>query len=105
VTESPAEPPGAQPPEASASQQLVEELRRANVSDLLLHTSSLLASLAFGKLTPDLRDLDQARLAIDALDALVPLLEEGHRRDIQQVASNLKLAYADAAAEEAPADG
>jgi hypothetical protein len=34
----------------------------------------------------------------------VPLLEEGERRDIQQVISNLKLAYADAAAGEAPAE-
>ena len=71
--------------------QLVEELRRVKVSDLLLHTSSMLASIAFGKLAPDLRDLEQARLAIDALDAIVPLLEEGDRRDIQQVIANLKL--------------
>jgi hypothetical protein len=104
VSESPADPtPGAEPSAASAA-QLVEELRRAKVSDLLLHTSSMLASIAFGKLAPDLRDFEQARLAIDALDALVPLLEEGEQRDIQQVISNLKLAYADAAASEAPAE-
>ncbi len=102
MSESPAEPtPGAEPSAASAA-QLVEELRRVKVSDLLLHTSSMLASIAFGKLAPDLRDLEQARLAIDALDALVPLLEEGERRDIQQVIANLKLAYADAAAGDAP---
>jgi 2-keto-4-pentenoate hydratase len=83
---------------------LVEELRRVKVSDLLLHTSSMLASIAFGKLAPDLRDLEQARLAIDALDALVPLLDVGERRDIQQVVANLKLAYAGAAAGEAPAE-
>jgi len=88
VSESPAEP---------TAQQLVEELQKAKVADLLLHTSSLLASLAFGKLDPEARDLEQARLAIDALDALMPLLEEGPRRDIQQVTANLKLAYAAAA--------
>ncbi len=104
MSESPAEPtPGAEPSAASAA-QLVEELRRVKVSDLLLHTSSMLASIAFGKLAPDLRDLEQARLAIDALDALVPLLDEGERRDIQQVIANLKLAYADAAAGEAPGE-
>ena len=104
MSESPAEPtPGAEPSAASAA-QLVEELRRVKVSDLLLHTSSMLASIAFGKLAPDLRDLEQARLAIDALDALVALLEEGERRDIEQVIANLKLAYADAAAGEAPAE-
>ena len=89
MSESPAEP---------TAEELVEELRKAKVSDLLVQTSSLLASLAFGKLAPDVRDLEQARLAIDALKALAPLLDEGPRRDIQQVAANLQLAYAEAAA-------
>ena len=77
--------------------ELVEELRKAKVADLLVHTCSLLASLAFGKLAPDLRDLDDARLAIDALKALVPLLPEERRSDLQSVLANLQLAYADAA--------
>ena len=93
MSESAAEPT---PDEEAA--QLVEELRRAKVSDLLVQTSSLLASLAFGKLAPDVRDLDQARVAIEALKALAPLLEEGPRRDIQQVVASLQLAYAEAAA-------
>jgi hypothetical protein len=93
VTESQAEPEG-----MPSAEELVAELRKAKVSDLLVHTCSLLASLAFGKLAPDLRDLDQARLAIDALKALSPLLEEGPRRDVQQVVAGLQLAYADAAA-------
>jgi len=89
VSESPAEP---------SAEQLVEELRKAKVSDLIVHTCSLLASLAYGKLAPDVRDLEQARLAIDALRALTAVLpEEEQRRDLQQVVSNLQLAYADAA--------
>jgi hypothetical protein len=79
------------------------ELRKAKVSDLLVHTSSMLASLAFGKLAPDVRDLEQARLAIDALTALGPLLDEGPRRDVQRVVANLQLAYAEAAAPPAEA--
>jgi hypothetical protein len=93
VSESQAEPGG-----MPSAEELVAELRKAKVSELLVHTCSLLASLAFGKLAPDLRDLDQARLAIDALKALAPLLDEGPRRDVQQVVANLQLAYADAAA-------
>jgi ribosomal protein L12E/L44/L45/RPP1/RPP2 len=100
VSESPAEAPGAELPQPSA-EQLVEELRKAKVSDLLVHTSSMLASIAYGKLAPDLRDLDQARLAIDALKALGPLLDEQPRRDIEQVVANLQLAYASAAAGQA----
>jgi hypothetical protein len=86
------------PAESSQAEQLVEELQKAKVSDLLLHTSSLLASLAYGKLAPEIRDLEQARVAIDALTALGPLLEEAPRRDIEHVTANLKLAYAEAAA-------
>jgi hypothetical protein len=93
VTESPAEPSVAEP----SAEQLVDELRKVRVADLLVHTCSMLASLAFGKLAPDARDLEQARLAIDALTALGPLLDEGPKRDIQQVVANLQLAYAEAA--------
>jgi hypothetical protein len=92
VTESEAEPAA-----APSAEQLVDELRKVRVSDLLVHTSSLLASLAFGKLAPDVMDLEQARLAIDALAALEPLLEDDQRRDIQQVLTNLRLAFAEAA--------
>jgi hypothetical protein len=89
VSESQAEP---------TAEQLVEELRKAKVADLLVPTCSLLGSLAFGKLAEDVRDLDQARLAIDALRALAPLLDEAPRRDVQQMIANLQLAYADASA-------
>ena len=99
MSESPVEHPP--PPDGPTAEQLVEELQKVKVSDLLVHTSSLLASLAFGKLAPDVRDLEQARLAIDALKALGPLLDEGPRRDIQQVVANLQLAYA-AAIEDLP---
>jgi hypothetical protein len=85
------------PPEPPTAEQLVEELRKVRVGDLLLHTSSMLASLAYGKLAPETRDLPDAQLAIEALRALVPLVPEADRGSIQQVVSNLQLAYADAA--------
>jgi hypothetical protein len=88
VSESPAEP---------TAQEVVDELRKLKVGDMIVSSASMLASLAYGKLAPDLRDLDEARLAIDALRALLPLVPEEHRRDIQEVVTNLQLAYADAA--------
>ena len=81
------------------AEELVAELRKAKVSDLLVHTCSLVASLGYGKLSPDVRDLEQAQLAIEALKALAPLLDEAARKDVQQVTANLQLAFADAAAE------
>jgi hypothetical protein len=89
VNESQAEP---------SAEQLVEELRKVKVGDMLLHTTSMFASLAYGKLAPETRDLDDARLAIDTLRALVDLVPHDQRADIQQVVTNLQLAYADAAA-------
>jgi len=77
------------------SAALIGELRRAKVSDLLAGTCSMLASMAYGKLAPEVGDLEEARLAIDALVALQPLLPEDARRDVQQVVANLQLTYAD----------
>ena len=91
MSESPAEPT------TPTAEQLVDELRKVKVGDLLLHTSSMLASLAYGKLAPETRDLPDARLAIEALRALLPLVPEADRGSIQQVVANLQLAYADAA--------
>jgi chromosome segregation ATPase len=80
---------------------LEEELKKLRVVDLLVQTLYTVSSLAYRKLSDEDRDLDQARLAIDALGALVPVLEgsvpEDVIRDFRQVTSNLQLAYADAA--------
>ena len=81
--------------------QLEEELKRLQVSDLLVQTLYTVSSLGYRKLSEEERDLDQARLAIEALRALLPVLEgsvaEELVRDFKQVTSNLQLAYADAA--------
>ena len=81
--------------DAASAEQLVEELRKARVEELLVHTCSLLASLAYGKL--EVQDLDQARLAIDALKALQPVVPQDAGRELQGVVASLQLAFADAA--------
>jgi len=51
------------------------------------------------------RDLEQAKLAIDALRALVPALKDAVpadlARDLDQMVANMQLAYAKAAAQPA----
>ncbi len=86
-------------PNEPSAEQLVEELRKAKVSELLVHTCSMVASLGFAKLDPETRDLDQARLAVEALKALVPLVSDDARRDVEGVVATLQLAYADAVKE------
>ena len=82
--------------------QLEEELKKLRVADLLVQTLYTVSSLGYRKLSEEDRDLEQARLAIEALRALLPVLEgvvgEEIVRDFRQVTSNLQLAYAEAAA-------
>ncbi|MBA3736339.1 MAG: hypothetical protein H0W90_14285 [Actinobacteria bacterium] len=93
------------PSDEQLVQQLEEELKKLKVSDLLVQTLYTVSSLGYRRLSADERDLDQARLAIESLRALLPVLEgsaaEELIRDFREVTANLQLAYADATKSEA----
>jgi hypothetical protein len=95
-------------PAEPTPEQLLEAVRNMKVSDLLLSTAATLAQLGFAKLDEQTRDLEQARLAIEGMKALLAALEgavpEEVLRDFHQVVANLQLAYASAAAPEASAE-
>ncbi len=102
--EQPSEP---SPPRSEpTAEELIEEFQRIKVSDLLVSTVYTLSQIGYGKLDPKTRDLDQARLAIDALRAILPLLQGSADanlvRDFGQVLANMQLAYADAVGETRP---
>ena len=82
--------------------QIEAELAKLKVSDVLLHTVSAVASLAYRRLADEQQDLEQVRLAVEALKAIVPLLEgavpEDVAGDFRQVIASLQLSYADALA-------
>ena len=86
-------------------EELLEAVRKMKVADLLLSTAATLAQLGFAKLDEATRDLDQARLAVEGMRALLGALEgdvpDDVLRDFNQVVANLQLAYA-AAADQAP---
>jgi hypothetical protein len=89
--------------------ELREALDRIGVADVLLNALSATASLGFRRVSSEARDLNQTRLAIEALRALEPVLREGGVdealvRDLEQARANLQLAYANAVAEESSAD-
>jgi predicted nucleic acid-binding protein len=96
---------GVPPPDDELLRQLEAELKTLEVSDLLVQTLYTVSSLGYRRLSEPERDLEQARLAIEALRALLPVLEgsagEELVRDFKQVTANLQLAYADAAKGEA----
>ncbi len=94
----------AEEPEGPRAQPSLEEIAEAigqvEVGSFLLSTATTLLSLGLGKL--ERRELAQAKVAIDAIRALVPLLEgqaeAGMRRDLERALANLQVAYADAVA-------
>ena len=92
--------------EPPTEEELREALDRVGVADVLLQALSATASLGFRRVSVEARDLGQARLAIEALRALEPVLREGGVddavvRDLEQARANLQLAYAAAVAEPA----
>ena len=97
----PAEAPRAEPPpEEPSLDEIAAQIRALPIGPFLLSTVSTLASIAYGKL--EAGQLDDARGAIDAIGALVPVLEgrvePELKRDFEQALANLRVAYADASA-------
>ena len=88
------------PSEEEVRQQVEQELRKLKVSDVLLETAVAISSLGFAKLSEEQRDLEQAKLAIESLRVLVPVLEGTVPaeviRDLNQTVANLQLSYAQA---------
>jgi len=87
--------------ELPTEEELREALDRVGVADVLLQGLTAAASLGFRRVSPEARDLGQARLAIESLRALEPVLRDGGVedavvRDLEQARMNLQLAYAKA---------
>jgi hypothetical protein len=98
--------PERQPSDQELADQFRRELERIKVIDLLVQTLYTVSSLGYHKLGADNRDLPQARLAIEALRALLPVVRDEAPaevvRDFEQVVANMQLAYADAVKTTAP---
>jgi hypothetical protein len=100
--------------EEQLARELAEELRRLRVEDVVIQTLITISSIGYRRLgltedTKDDRDLEQARLAIDTIVALTPILvnvvPDELIRDFNQSVASLQLAYAQAAGEGADGDG
>jgi hypothetical protein len=93
--------------EVPTDEELRDALDRVAVGDVLVQSLTAAVSLGFRRVSAEARDLPQARLAIEALRALEPVLREGGVddalvRDFEQARMNLQLAYAKAVGEEQP---
>jgi hypothetical protein len=97
-----AEEQASQPSEEELVEQLQEELKKLKISEVLVQTVFTVSSLGYRRLGEEDRDLEEARLAIEAVRALVPVLKgtvpDQVTHDFEQLIANMQLAYAKAVA-------
>jgi hypothetical protein len=78
--------------------EIREALKKLRVEDVLLQTAATLIDLAARRLglaeEDGPRQLDQAKLAIDAIRALQPLMTDEQRAALREPLSQLQMAYA-----------
>jgi hypothetical protein len=94
--------PRREPTEEEVRAALEAELKRVTIDDVLLQTAVSLINLGGRRAglvpgTEDERDLGQVEAAIDAVQALLPILERRGReevRPIRDALSQLQMAYA-----------
>ena len=98
--------------ERELAERLAEELRRLKVEDVLVNTLMTVSSIGYRRLgltedSRDERDLPQTALAIETMQALVPVLGDFLSDELvkgfEDQIANLQLAYAKAVQE--PGDG
>jgi hypothetical protein len=96
---------GAEAPSEEELRARIEEgLRKVRVQDVLLESVVTIINLTARRIgKDDERDLDQARVGIDAVRALVELLEPEPQAQVRNALSELQMLYARQAGEgEAP---
>jgi hypothetical protein len=93
------------------ARELAEELRKLRVEDVVVNTLVHVSSIGYRRLgltedSRDERDLPQTALAIETMQALVPVLADFLPNELvagfEEQVANLQLAYATAARETEP---
>jgi len=84
----------------SRDEQIAKEFAQIRVDELLVNTTTMLASIAAIRLAEEERDLEQAKLAIDAIKALQrPLqnfLDDDLKGQLNGLLASLQMAYVNA---------
>ncbi|HEX2127745.1 MAG TPA: hypothetical protein VHF58_00855 [Solirubrobacterales bacterium] len=81
--------------EAELQRRLEEQLRQVRVQDLLLESVASILNLSARRIAKeDERDLEQGRVGIEAVRALLELLEPGPREQVREALSQVQMLYA-----------
>lgn len=103
--EQPDEQPSEQPSDEEM-RQLDEEIRKVRVEDLILQGAVSILNLSARRIAKeDERDLEQAKVGIEAARALAELVPEEAQPQLRQAVSELQLLYAKHAGEPESASG
>ncbi len=74
---------------------LEEQLRKVRVQDLLLESVASILNLSARRIAkPDEQDLEQGRIGIEAVRAVVDLLEPEAAEQVRQALSQVQMLYA-----------
>jgi hypothetical protein len=105
------DPQQQQPSEEEVRAALEEQLKQLTVDDMLIESAVSLVNLGGRKAglapgTEDERDLEQLRRAVEAVRALLPLLEQSKHAEqlgpLRDALSRLQMAYAQGAGQQPP---
>ena len=84
-----------QPSEEELRAALEEQMRKVRVQDLLLQSVASIINLSARRIAKeDERDLEQAKVGIEAVRALVDLLPEDAAKEVRNALSELQMLYA-----------
>jgi hypothetical protein len=99
-------PGGEAPSEEELRAQLEEEIRRVTVQDVVLQSVVSILNLSARRIAKDdERDLEQAKIGIDAGRALVDMVKPEAQPQLRQAISELQVLYAKQAEEGASGGG
>jgi len=100
--------PGQEEPELTEEQleylrQMEEEMKRVRIQDVVAQSTVSILNLAARRIAKeDERDLEQGRVGIEAVRALVDLLEPDAQREVRNALSQLQVMYAQEAGTDVP---
>ncbi len=93
------------PEQEEMLRQMEEEMRKVRVQDVITQSVVSILNLSARRIAKeDERDLEQARVGIDAVRALVDLLEPEPQREVRNALSQVQLLYAQHTGEAPPAE-
>jgi hypothetical protein len=116
MSEEPTQPPPSQQPPQSGEQmtpeqeemmrQMEEEMRKVRVQDVVTQSVVSILNLSARRIAKDdERDLEQARVGIEAVKAMVGLLEPEPQQEVRNALGQIQVMYAQHAGGDAGAPG